>query len=71
MFTKVVAVIGVIKELIALIKLFYGWIEAQKNAEAEKRAQEREKALEDIQKAQTEEEFDAAQDRVVDNRSQP
>lgn len=71
MFTKILAAFSVIKELITLIKLMFGWVEAQKNAKAQERAQEREKAVEDIQKAQTEEDFDAAQDRIVNNRPRP
>lgn len=62
------ALVSVIRAIFSLIAEFQAIQEANKKAEAEKRRQEREKAADDLANAQTEEEFDNAQDRLVDNK---
>ena len=62
---------NLIKLLLALVGLYKpaeSAADAARRAEAEKKRQEREKALKDLENAQTEDDFDRAQDSVVRNR---
>jgi hypothetical protein len=71
MFSKIIAAIGVIKEVIALIRMLLNWIEQEKVRVAKEREQKRNAAVDDSKKAQTDEEIWDAQDRIVDNRPKP
>lgn len=60
--------ISVIKELIKLFHMFMDMRDKQRKIEAAKREQEREAAVDKQKVAQTEEEFDNAQDTIVGNK---
>jgi len=66
--SKIIAVVGVIKELITLIRMLLAWIEQTKEAEAAKRSEERKKAIEDLKNARTVEEAYEAQERIINNK---
>ncbi len=67
MFSQVMAVFTVIKELIKFIKLMLDFVEKKRIADAEHRRQEIIKASEDLRNAKTDEEIFKAQARIVKN----
>lgn len=67
MLTGIFAVIQLLLKAIGLWEQFLDYAEKQKIAEAEKRNQDRNKAVDEQKNAKTEEEFDRAQDKIVDN----
>lgn len=68
MFQAISGLFSLIRMILDLIKFYKGWMEEQRAAEALKRQTERELAIEDQAKAQTEKDFDDAQDRIVSNK---
>lgn len=68
MFTKISSLIAIIKALIDLVKYFNQWQENQKIKEQLKKSQDREKAIDDLKKAETEDEIWDGQDRIVGNK---
>lgn len=68
MWSSIMSVIGAIKALIDLFFWFRQLQDNQRKAEAEVRRQEREKAVEDLKNAKTDEEKWDAQDRIVRNK---
>lgn len=65
------AIIQVILKLFGLWEGFLSWSDKKKIADQEKNKQDRDKALEDLKNAQTEEEFNKAQSGVVDHIPKP
>lgn len=61
------SIVGVIKGLIDLFRMFMDMADKARKAEAERKRQELEKALEDLKNAKTDEEKWDAQGRIVDN----
>jgi hypothetical protein len=64
---QILAVFGVLKELINLVKLLMDMVEKNRIAEREARRQRLDKALEDMKNAKTPQEIMDAQKRIVDN----
>lgn len=60
--------IKLILEILGFIKNAQDRADAERRAEAERLRQAREKAIADQQAAQTEEEWNEAQDRIVDSK---
>lgn len=56
-----------ILKLFGLWKQFGNWFDARRVKEAEERRQARERAIEDLRNATTEEEIEDAQRRIVEN----
>ena len=63
---NILSIFSVLKELFNLIKMIKAMIDKKELADVEKRRQELDKAIEDIKKAQSHEEFLNAQKRIVD-----
>ncbi len=64
----IVSIINTIRELISLIRVLLDWRDKVKEADAVKNRQDREKAIDDQQKAKDEKEFDDAQNRIIDHK---
>ena len=60
-------IVSVIKSIYNLIKMFMDMMAKQRLADAERRRQELDKAISDLQKAKTDQEIFDAQKRIVDN----
>lgn len=67
MFNWIGSIISIIRALIDLVKYINNFIEEQRLKEAERKRVEREKAIADLETCKTEEECDAASDRLHDN----
>jgi len=65
------SLIRLVLELLGLVRQAQDAADAKAKAEAEKRSQERKEASEDLNNAQTEEEFNEASDRLHRNGSKP
>lgn len=65
MFQSIMSVIGAIKSLIDLWRWFLNWQAKERAKQAEIDRQERDKALEDLSNAKTEEEIWNAQERIT------
>lgn len=68
MLSKIWAVLKFLMSLKALWEYFQRAKDAKRSVEAERKAQERDKAIEDLEKAQTDEEIFDAQSRIVRNK---
>ena len=71
MISQIFLVIELILKLFGAWEKFQDYSDKRKNAEAEERRQKRDKAVDDQQKAKTEDEFDKAQDTIVGNKPKP
>lgn len=71
MLANLFALIQLILKVLSLWEGLLDSIEQADIAKREERRQAREKALEQLQNATSEDEFDKAQDSVVDNQSRP
>jgi len=67
MISGIFNAIALLLKLLKLWDQFGDYMDAKRVAEAEEKRQRREQAIRDQQNAKTEEEFDDAQDRIVDN----
>ena len=67
-FKNIGNLIAIVKAILALIEEFRRVKEAQRQAEQQEKKQKREEAVDQQVDAQTEEEFDRAQDTIVDNK---
>lgn len=67
MFSQIMAVFAVLKELIAFIKSMIDLVERKKIEDRERRRQALLRATEDMKKAKTDAEIWAAQQKIVDN----
>lgn len=67
MISKIIAAIGVIKELIALVKMLLGWVEDMRKAKELERQRELDLGLVKAIEAKTPEEAFNAQDDIVKN----
>lgn len=65
MFTWIANVFAVLKALLELWKLWQGFQEQQRQEKEERLRKERERAAQDLSNAQSEDEFDQAQDDLV------
>lgn len=65
MLTGIFAIVQLILKLFGAWEQFLDYADKQRIADAEKRNQDRNKAVDEQKKAQTEEEFDRAQDKIV------
>lgn len=65
------SIIQLLLKLIGLWEQFMDWSDAKRIADAEKNRQDRDKAVDDAVKAQTEQEFDEAQSRIADSLPRP
>ena len=68
MFSGIMNLWSIIKMILGLIKFFNQFLEEQRKAEAKRREEALAKALEDLANAQSEREFDDAQNSVVGNK---
>jgi len=68
MFSAISSLFSIIRMLLDLIKLYKNWMAEQRAADALKRQSEREAAVDAQANAQTEKDFDDAQDRIVSNK---
>lgn len=68
MIANIFKIIDLLLRLFGLFDLYMNHIEEKYRSEIEKRRNKREKALEDLQKADSEQEFDKAQEEVVSNK---
>lgn len=62
------ALIEIIRAIFRLWNEFRAWQEREREAEAARKRIERDKAIEDLKKAKTDEEIWDAQDRIVSNK---
>lgn len=69
--TGIFSVFSALKELISLIRSFLDMVAAHQKADAIKNTQDREKAVDELANAKTEEEADAAQDAIVAHKPRP
>lgn len=67
MLAWVRTIFSVFQGLLEIWRAVGAYIESRKQAKAEEKSNERTKAAEDVKRAQTEEEFDEASDRLHDN----
>lgn len=68
MFKNIGAIVALIRAIIDLIREFKAVKEAQKKKEAEQKEARRDEAIEKLKNAETEKDFDDAQDQLVDNK---
>lgn len=71
MISGIFSIIQLILKLIGLWEQFMDWSEKKRIADREDRRQQRDKAVDDAVKSQTEEEFNEAQDRISRNLPRP
>lgn len=71
MLGNIFAIIQLILKLIGLWDQFMAWSDSKRLAEAQVLKQERDKAINDALNAQTEEEFNSAQARIVNSKPRP
>lgn len=71
MLTNIFMVIQFLMKLIGIWESFVVWSDKDRIAAAELREQKRAEALAELKAAQTEVEFDAAQDAVIRSRPRP
>lgn len=67
MIGQIFAVIELLLKLIGLWGQFSDYVDKKRTAEAEERRQRRDQAVDDLKNAKTEEEFNEAQSRIVNN----
>ncbi len=68
MFAQIFAVIQLLLKLVGLWEAFLSWSDKARLAEAAQNTQEREKAVDQQKGAQNEDDFDRAQDDIVNHR---
>jgi Sec-independent protein translocase protein TatA len=66
MWSKIWALIEVIKALFSLWREFKGWRDRERQKELEQKQKDLERAADELSKAQTEKEFDDAQSKLID-----
>jgi hypothetical protein len=68
MLAQIMSIISVIRALLDLWKYFQNYQESARKAEAEKKRQAREEAIDQSVKAETQEEIWASQDKIASNK---
>lgn len=71
MIGQIFAVIQLVLKLIGLWEQFLDYSDKARVAEGQKNTQEREKAVDELEKAETEDEFDKAQSKIIDHKPRP
>ena len=66
--TYISAILELIKAFISLWKQFKAWKEQKRIEEQEKKEQERKDSADKLKNAETEDDFDRAQDELVNNK---
>lgn len=66
-FSAISGISTIIKALMGLWSAIQTWREEQRRKEVEAKNQKQDKAVEDLKRAQTEEEFNRAQEEIVKN----